>query len=124
MSLTWIFIIVTILLTINKWKRAAQGTLSEEMSESDSEEFSQEYDEEAYTSDNAKASEDYFTYETIDEEPKSQTYTSKVSDAVPEPAAMSADKVGEDSVMDFDLRQAVIYQTILHNDYLGNENNN
>ncbi|MCR4659469.1 MAG: hypothetical protein K5650_04145 [Bacteroidales bacterium] len=59
--------------------------------------------------DEQSASQEYFTYETIESDPKPAHAT------VMQPIQNGID---DDARPAFDLRQAVVYQTILNNDYI------
>lgn len=61
----------------------------------------------------------YFSYETINAMKESRPFEEVFTPSVPETEPHEAPLFG-----DFDLRQAIIYQTILHNEYLPNYNYN
>jgi len=71
--------------------------------------FVYEYEEEPSTFEEEEKAAGYYTYETT-EAPAAQPETPRV-------AAMVAEVPEVESEQPFDLRQAVIYQTILHNKY-------
>ncbi|MBO4589281.1 MAG: hypothetical protein J5711_10340 [Bacteroidales bacterium] len=61
---------------------------------------------------------EYFSYENV---PGNTCFTSQSNPMKPKDVDMSPVNETDDRVssVDFDLRQAVIYNTILHNDYIG-----
>lgn len=65
-----------------------------------------------------EVSEDYFDYETIEEEQKPVYKPSKTSKPAEPQNPLKEESGGTDAEQEFNLRQAIIYQTILQNDYL------
>ncbi len=63
----------------------------------------------------SKQTEGYFTYETMNDEPVQPQY----KEVKPDVEEIVKEVVPNDTEINFDLRQAVIYQTILQNNYIG-----
>ena len=87
--------------------------LDHELEEDDYTEFEQDWKEPSSQSKN----EEYFTYESAD----SNTWQAMSREAEKEEDRLDAAKAATmqpEATVDFDLKKAVIYQTILNNDYI------